>query len=110
MSIYPRTNYEMSDEDLKLILDACKPTPVLFGNNGRSLGGYQQENANSAWDKLGKKMGFDYMTVRPISGKENKFFTAIPSETEEQRKERELKEAQEEKQERINELRQEIAD
>jgi hypothetical protein len=55
-------------------------------------------------------MGFDYMTVRPIAGKGNRFFTAIPSETEKQREERERKEAQEKKQKRINELRQEVAD
>ena len=57
MSIYPRTEYEMSEEDLKLILSACRPTPVLFGNDGMSLGSSQQENSNSAWRSLGNKIG-----------------------------------------------------
>ena len=89
--MYPRTDYEMTEKDLKVILDACKPTPVLFGNGGQSLGGSQQENANMAWSKLGKKMGFDHMTVRPIQGKGMRFFTAIPSETDSQRREVEYK-------------------
>ena len=110
MSIYPRTEYEMTEENLKIILEACRPVPVLFGNNGMNLGGSQQENSNIAWEKLGQSMGFDYLTVRPIEGKGNRFFTAIPSETEKQREEREANEAHEKKQKRINELRQEIAD
>ena len=105
----PRTEYEMSEKDLKEILSACKPTPVIFGNGGMNLGGSQQENANSAWAKLGKKMGFDYMTVRPIQGKNNRFFTAIPSETESQKEERETKEKEEKRLKRIAEIKQEIA-
>jgi hypothetical protein len=35
----------------------------------------QQENANEAWRRLGEKLGFDYMTVRP-NGKGDRFFSA----------------------------------
>jgi hypothetical protein len=90
--MYPRVEYEMSEKDLKEILSACKPTPVIYGSSGINLGGSPQQNANFAWAKLGKKMGFDYMSVRPIQGKGNRFFSAIPSETESQKKEREAKE------------------
>lgn len=106
--MYPRTEYEMSEKDLKKILDACKSTPVMFGNSGMALGGNQQDNANFAWAELGKKMGFDSMTVKPIQGKGSRFFTAIPSETENQRKEREAKEAEEKRLKRIAEIKQEI--
>ena len=40
MSMYPRTNYEMTQEDLDRILDACNPVPYM----PRSA----QENANAA--------------------------------------------------------------
>jgi hypothetical protein len=108
--MYPRTDYEMTEKDLKVILDACKPTPVLFGNGGQSFGGSQQENANRAWSELGKKMGFDYMTVRPIQDKGMRFFTAIPSETDNQREEREAKEKEDKRLARVVELKKEIAD
>ncbi len=65
---YPRTNYIMTEEDLKVILNACKPTPVM--KIGSYTGSSPQENANRAWEALGKKMGFDYNTVRPPQVKE----------------------------------------
>lgn len=72
-----RQEYEMTEEDLQVLLDACKPTPAIM------IGSYAppppQKNANTAWHNLGKKMGFDYMTVRPIKGKGQRFFSAIPS-------------------------------
>jgi len=70
-----RIEFEMSDEDLQKIIDACKPVPymVIGGVPPRS----PQENANNAWAALGRKMGFDSMTVEPIDGKDSKFFSAI---------------------------------
>jgi len=83
MSNYPRVNYEMTEEDLKEILEACRPVPCI------AIGGVApsspQENANRAWGRLGKKMGFESDTVRPIEGKDQRFFSAVPSETESQR-------------------------
>lgn len=78
--MYPRTNYEMTEDDLKELLDACKPTPVIM--IGNYVPASPQENANRAWARLGEKMGFDSDTVRPIPGKGNRFFAAVPSETE----------------------------
>ena len=70
----PRTDYEMTEEDLGEILTACKPVPyMVFGGIGPSS---PQENANRAWKRLGKKMGFDSMSVKP-SNKGRRFFTAI---------------------------------
>lgn len=86
MANYPRVNYEMTEDDLKGILDACKPVPcIMIGSFTPSS---PQENANCAWAKLGKEMGFDSMTVRPIEGKSQRFFSAVPSENEAQKAER----------------------
>jgi hypothetical protein len=102
MSIYPRTEFEMTPDDLDVILKASKPTVGIMV--GGSFGPDPQENANAAWKALGKKMGFEWNTVQPIRGKGNRFFTAIPSETEEQRREREIREVEEERHRNIAEL------
>jgi len=91
--MYPRTNYEMTEEQEQALLNACKPTPVMKIMGGSS----QQENANNAWKAIGVKMGFDYMTVRPINGKGARYFTAVPNENETQRKTRVKKEQREAK-------------
>lgn len=108
--MYPRTNYEMTEEDMAELLRACKPTPVMFLSGGIPIGGSPQENANSAWASLGKKMGFDHMTVRPIDGKGQRFFSAIPSENEEARNERLLREKEEWRQLEITRLTNEISE
>lgn len=88
--MYPRVNYEMTEEALKTLMEACRPVPCMLigGTSPRS----PQENANAAWRSLGEQMGFDYMTVMPIAGKGSRFFSAVPLENEVQRKEREDKE------------------
>lgn len=115
--MYPRTNYEMTEDDLQAIMDACKPVPMIALHLGMPRSA--QERANDAWAALGKKMGFDHMTVQPVNGKGNRLFTAIPSETETSREERLAKEKEavrdaeierlnqeiEERQKRLNELR-----
>ncbi len=73
-----RCNFEMTQEQLDTILDACKP--VLVMKIGNYMPSSPQENANRAWAELGKEMGFEYTTVRPIAGKDGKFFTAMANE------------------------------
>lgn len=105
--MYPRTNYEMTEADLRKILDACKPVPMIMlhiGGGPRS----QQDRANDAWAELGARMGFDSMTVLPIEGKSSRFFTAVPNETEDQRGKRESKEAEEKREREISSLSLEI--
>ena len=70
-----RKEFEMSQEQLDAIMDACKPVRymIIGGVHPRS----PQENANSAWAALGKELGFKHMTVRP-SGKGDRFFSAEP--------------------------------
>lgn len=91
--MYPRTNYEMTEADLQEILDACKPVVAMM--IGGTLPSSPQENANNAWRKLGEKMGFDHMTVQPIAGKGNRFFSAVPTEPEDVRAARLESEAEE---------------
>lgn len=102
----PRTEYEMSQEDLDALMDASKPTPVMM------IGGYSfpspQENANAAWKRLGEKLGFDSMTVRAAPGKGQRFFTAIPSETDEAKAERLAQQAALERLTEIDRLQVEI--
>lgn len=101
----PRVEYEMTEDDLNAILDACKPVPCIM--IGGCVPSSPQENANRAWANLGKKMGFDSMSVRP-SDKGQRFFTAVPSETYSQRMEREKRESDARRQSEISRLTDEI--
>jgi len=73
-----RKEFQLSDLELKDLLDACKPVRymVFGGHSPRS----PQENANAAWRSVGEKLGFDYLTVKPIVGKGQQFFTAEEKE------------------------------
>lgn len=106
--MYPRTDYEMTEEDLATLLDSMKPQPVI--KIGSHWTGDRQESANAAWAALGQKMGFDHMTVRPTSGKGNRFFTAVPSETEEARTVRLAREADKRRQQEVERLTSEISE
>lgn len=69
-----RREFEMTPDDLKRLLDACRPVPMIMLQCGEPPS--PQEGANRAWCELGKRMGFDGMTVEP-SSKGDRFFTAI---------------------------------
>lgn len=68
-------DYEMTEEQLKNLMDACKPVPMIALQCGTPRS--PQENANYAWESLGKELGFNHMTVRP-NGKGDRFFSAEP--------------------------------
>ncbi len=69
-----RREFEITQEQLEKLMEASKPVRyIVFGGMEPSS---PQENANAAWDDLGTEMGFDYMTVLPVRGKCNRFFTA----------------------------------
>ena len=101
---YPRTNYEMSQEDYDRIIEACRPVPMIMLNIGNPRS--QQENANDAWAELGKRMGFEWDTVQPGNSKLQ--FTAIPSEPSHERELRLAKETEDKKQAEIKQLQDEI--
>ena len=74
-----RQEFEMSEEDMETLLEASKPTPVMYLSGGIPMHSSPQENANQAWKTLGEKLGFAHMTVQPMQGKGNRFFTAEES-------------------------------
>ena len=98
--MYPRVNYEMTKTDLEKLLAACKPVPCMM--IGGTIPSSPQENANKAWAALGKEMGFDSTTVNSISGRNARCFSAVPTETSEQRLERKKQEAEKK---RLTEIR-----
>ncbi len=72
-----RREYEMTRKQLDKLLDASKPVPyMVFGGKSPAT---CQENANTAWASLGSEMGFMPMTVEPVTGKGDRFFTAVPT-------------------------------
>ncbi|MDD5061354.1 MAG: hypothetical protein PHN44_03620, partial [Candidatus Marinimicrobia bacterium] len=70
-----RKEYEMTQEQYDTLLDACKPVPMIMLQCGTPSS--PQENANRAWEALGKEMGFEYMSVKLVPNKP-RFFTAEP--------------------------------
>ena len=71
-----RKEFQITDEQLSELKKASQPTPVMYLSGGVPMFDSPQENANRAWKKLGAELGFDYLTVRPIAGKSQHFFTA----------------------------------
>lgn len=95
----------MTEADLEKILGACKPVPMIMLQCGPPTS--PQENANRAWAELGARMGFDHMTVQP-TGRGDRFFTAVPSETEQQRDARLLREKEDVQQAEAGRIQAEI--
>ncbi len=108
--MYPRQQYEMTEEDFQNILDAGKPTVAFWGSGGVPFGNTSQENANAAWKRLGDKMGFVWDSCQPIPGRPGRFFSAVPSETPEIRAAREEREAIQVKRDNIARLEREVED
>ena len=75
--------YEMTQDDLDSLLKAMQPVPMIMLHIANPPS--QQENANRAWESLGKKMGFDSMTVSPLRSKGDRFFTATPTPPQQER-------------------------
>ena len=69
-----RREYEMTEEQEKRLLEACRPVPLIMLQCGMPRS--PQENANAAWERLGLELGFFHMSVKPIVGKSGRFFTA----------------------------------
>lgn len=105
--MYPRTEYQMTQEDMEKLLESMKPVPMIMLQCGEPRS--QQENANAAWAELGARMGFDWNTVQSISGKGSLFFSAVPNEPEDIKAARLAKEAELAKQKKIAVIEAEIA-
>jgi hypothetical protein len=70
--------FELTEEQYDEIIKAIQPVPYIVIGGMAPLS--QQERANNAWKALGDKLGFKYMTVRPVYGKSDRFFTAEVSD------------------------------
>lgn len=68
--------FEITKKQHEKLLDACKPVPMIMLQCGRPPS--PQERANAAWESLGRELGFDYMSVRPIPGEPDTVFEATP--------------------------------
>ena len=69
-----RKEFKLTEDELKEILDASKPVPyMVFGGRGPMS---PQEKANMVWHSLAEKYGFKLMTVKPVFGKSQEYFTA----------------------------------
>ncbi len=70
--------FEMTKEQHEALLDACQSVPMIMLQCGPTPS--PQERANAAWQSLGDEMGFDHMTVRPVSGQPETVFEARPND------------------------------
>ena len=68
-----RKQFEMTEDDLKELLEHMQPVPMIAIHLGPTPS--VQDNANRAWCRLGEAMGFDGMTVKP-TGRGDRVFTA----------------------------------
>jgi hypothetical protein len=69
-----RKEFKMSKEQFQKIVEASKPVRYMVFNGSEPMS--PQENANHAWQRLGSELGFDYLTVQPVKGKSQEYFTA----------------------------------
>jgi molybdopterin biosynthesis enzyme len=75
-----RQNYTMTPDDFeKLIstIEAARKTSGMWLSGGQPMSSVQ-EAANGAWCELGRRMGFNGMTVRP--GESRFQFSAVPED------------------------------
>ena len=59
-----RREFEMTEDDLKKLLDASKPVPYMVFGGVEPLS--PRENACAFWRNLGERMGFDWETAEPV--------------------------------------------
>ena len=78
-----KNQYELTQQDYEELLKACRPTRVMSFDGVHNMFPSFQENANRAWQELGRKMGFQWDSVEP-SCKGDRFFQAEPQEGKEE--------------------------
>jgi hypothetical protein len=69
-----RREFEMTEAQLQRLLKACRPVPYIVA--GGMPPQSPQANANAAWGELGRELGFEPMSAKPVPGKGQRFFTA----------------------------------
>lgn len=96
-----RYQYKLTEDDIGALLAVSGAWP------GEPIR-YPSESGKLVWDALGSRMGFDPSTVLRVPRLGYRFFTAIPIETEEQQKTREMEEYEKERLEKISKMKQEV--
>jgi aromatic ring-opening dioxygenase catalytic subunit (LigB family) len=71
-----RKEFELTQEQLDKLMEASKPQPAMYLSGGIPMFEDQQARANCAWRELANELKFDLFSVRPVPGKDTKFFTA----------------------------------
>lgn len=71
--------YELTDEQYKKLILAIseasrQPVMMVGGHGPRS----PQAVANDIWNEIGREVGFDGASVRPVPGKGERHFSAMP--------------------------------
>lgn len=69
-----RREFEMTEEQLERLLEACKPVPLIMLQCGMPRS--PQQRANDAWASLGRELGFDAMSVKHGDVTNARLFTA----------------------------------
>jgi hypothetical protein len=72
-----KQEFEMTEEQHRKLLEAMRPVPLIMLQCGMPPS--PQESANRAWERLGKDMGFQYMTITPLTDKGDRCFLATPT-------------------------------
>lgn len=70
--------FTMTAEQYARLVDASKPVPMIALQCGPPPS--QQDAANLVWMQLGKEMGFEWNSARPIQGESDLHFVAKPIE------------------------------
>jgi len=76
-----RREYELTDKQFAafvIAINNARNTPAMM--IGGTLPSSPQDVAYREWANLGKEIGFEPMTVKPVRGKGERFFTAVPVE------------------------------
>jgi len=76
-----RMTFTLTADELKGLLIACNPPRPRASDDGvgeldGSVPLTPQERANVVWQALGRRHGFDWLTVRPVEGQGPEVFTA----------------------------------
>ena len=66
-------HYRMTEQQHQEILDAGKPTPVMYLSGGEPMFKDPQENANVAWRRLGKELRFQWDSVQAVGNDSHDF-------------------------------------
>ena len=69
-----RREFCLTEAEYKALVEAARPVPYLIFNGVGPPS--PQESANRAWASLGGVHGFLPMTIQPVVGKSDRYFTA----------------------------------